>query len=682
MEYRELIPGKVYCFPSKTPYQITQHSAGLECFYVHMDSASFVYVREFIQAFKDRKSEFYVWVSSTVFHSALILWDLSRRSKLNVSDEYAVGNQKERSMNHTFTYKIKNKIIIMILLAVIPSILFSVYSSYQYYKDSFNRIIEEKEALVEEMTQNLDFQLKYYANISMTAYYNETILDYINGGNYSSVNENVEAYLSGIVNSESNVESVIMELGDARYVEGYRYHNMDEYLEKHRESVIEKKGKVIWIPTETMSGRYHSNLKTFALARAINSREGTVGTFWMFFSSDFISDILSYQRLNQEGTSYYIMTDDNAVVCSSREFQAGKRLGDPELIKAFENEKNGKKIRLLSDESIAVSKISEETGWKTTVIIDPDEVFGVVKVMWRMTMWLMLLSTLVLLFIYFYLTRYIFEPMKRLSTGMKNVSDKKFEKIGFRKKTDEMGMLITNYNFMIDEIMRLMSEVREEEKEKNEEKMKVLSMQINPHFVFNTLNTVKWMAISNKQTNIKCMIESLIALMKSVTYTRKDEITVEEELKLLESYVYIQKMRFVNFEVGYEVEESTKNLKILKLLLQPLVENCILHAFQGRRQGGVIGIRIYREGEILHIWVEDNGIGFDMEAQEHILAENKEESAEHVGIYNVIQRIRLNYGENYGAEIQSVPETGTRVHLILPVLESRYGGKYDQSCNN
>ena len=585
-------------------------------------------------------------------------------------------------MNHRFTYRIKNKIIIMILLAVIPSILFSVYSSYQYYKDSFNRIIEEKEALVEEMTQNLDFQLQYYANISMTAYYNETILDYINSGNYDGVNENVEAYLSGIVNSESNVEAVVMELGDTRYVEGYRYHNLDEYLERHREAVKEKKGKVIWIPTETMSGRYHSNLKTFALARAINSTEGTEGTFWMFFSADFISDILSYQRLDQEGTSYYILTEDNVVVCSSRDLPAGKKLKDKELIRAFENEKSGKKIKLSSNESIAVSKISEETGWKTTVIIDPDEVFGVVKELRRMTIWLMLLTALVLLLIYFFLTCYIFEPMKRLSTGMKNVSDKKFEKIGFRKKTDEMGMLITNYNFMIDEIMRLMSEVREEEKEKNEEKMKVLSMQINPHFVFNTLNTVKWMAISNKQTNIKCMIESLIALMKSVTYTRKEEVFVEEELELLASYVYIQKMRFVNFEVGYEVDDNTKKLKILKLLLQPLVENCILHAFQGRRQGGVIKIRIYRQEEALHIWVEDNGIGFDMREQEKFFEANREESAEHVGIYNVVQRIRLNYGESYGAEIQSVSGAGTKVHLTLPVLESGYGGTYDQSCNN
>ena len=122
---------------------------------------------------------------------------------------------------------------------------------------------------------------------------------------------------------------------------------------------------------------------------------------------------------------------------------------DEELIKAFENEKNGKKIRLSSEENIAVSKISGETRWKSTVIIDPDVVFGVVKELRRMTIWLMILSALVLALIYFYLTRYIFEPMKRLSAGMKQVSDKKFEKIGFRKKPDEMGMLITNYNLSL-----------------------------------------------------------------------------------------------------------------------------------------------------------------------------------------------------------------------------------------
>ena len=95
------------------------------------------------------------------------------------------------------------------------------------------------------------------------------------------------------------------------------------------------------------------------------------------------------------------MTEDNVVVCSSRDFPAGKKLKDKELIRAFENEKSGKKIKLSSDESIAVSKISEETGWKTTVIIDPDEVFGVVKELRRMTIWLMLLTALVLLLIYF-----------------------------------------------------------------------------------------------------------------------------------------------------------------------------------------------------------------------------------------------------------------------------------------
>lgn len=573
-------------------------------------------------------------------------------------------------MEYPFFYKIKNKIILMILLASVPCILFSVYSSNKYYSYSLNTIIEEKEALVEEMTQNLDFQLEYYENITLTMYYNGTILDYINNENYTSDDKNISSFLQGIVNSESNVESVVLELEDSRYVVGYNYHYLDSYLEKHRDRVLDKRGKIVWFPTETMAAQSHANLKTFSAARAVNSKEGTVGTLWMFFPSELIADILQYERVKQEGIDYYILTDDNMVVCSSREKMDGEYVTDEELLASLELGTSGENHK--SMKNIVVSKRSEVTGWRTTIVVDTDIVFKPVEAIQRTTWLLMMLSVFVLVLIYFFMTRTIFEPMNHLSLGMKQVSKKQFEKITAKNKEDEMGMLITNYNFMIDEIKRLMLEVREEEKEKNEEKMKVLSMQISPHFVFNTLNTVKWMAISNKQTNIKCMIESLIDLMKSVTYTKKDEITIAEELSLLESYVYIQKMRFVNFEFYYEVQEETKEFRILKLLLQPLVENCIQHAFLGRRQGGVINLRIYREDEVLHIFVEDNGVGFEVEEKQDIWLENTKESPEHVGIYNVLERIQLTYGKGYTAEIDSIVGEGTSVHLILPVLRNAH----------
>ncbi len=570
-------------------------------------------------------------------------------------------------MENSFIYKIKNKIMLMILLASIPCLLYALYSSYRYYNYARNMIIEEKEALAEEMTQNLNFQLGYYENITLTTYFNETILDYINGGDYQEKNANVEAYLKGIVNSERNVEAVVLELGDTRYEDGYRYHNLEEYLDRHREEVLAKKGKVVWFPTETMSARYHSDLSTFALARAINSRDGTVGTLWMFFPAESISDFLRYRRLEQEGIDFYILADNRMIICCNRPGRDGTFIEEEDL----------------PGEPLVVTRQSKTTKWYTTVVIDPQVVFGPVEELQRVIRILTFLSLPLLVLIYLYMTKTIFRPVQELSLGMKKVSGKEFEKIPIKPRakaghTDEMDMLMEHYNLMIDEIQRLMLEVREEEKAKNEEKMKALSMQISPHFVFNTLNTVRWMAISNKQTNIKRMIESLIALMKCVTYTKKEEITVSEEISLLDSYIYIQKMRFVNFEVCYQVEEDTKSLRMLKLLLQPLVENCILHAFSGRKQGGIIMIRIWQAEDVLQIRIQDNGAGFDP-GELLDLKQERDPEGEHVGLSNVVQRICLTYGSAYGLEVESRKGEGTTVHLRLPVVK---GEADDSSCGS
>lgn len=563
-------------------------------------------------------------------------------------------------MGKSFIYKIKNKIMLMVFLASIPCLLYSLYSFYRYYNYARSMIIEEKEALVEEMTQNLNLQLEYYENITLTTYFNGTILDYINGDDYLVKNTNVEAYLKGIVNSERNVEAVVLELGEIRYEEGYKYYNLEEYMDQHRDAVLEKKGKVLWIPTETMSARYHSDLKTFALARAINSQEGTVGTMWMFFPAESIADFLRYRRLEQEGIDFYILSDGDIIVCSSLDGRDGTLMTKEDF----------------PQKPIIVTRKSQTTKWDTMVVVDAQLVFQPVEKLQRMIWVLAFLSLLFLILIYLYMTKTIFHPVNKLSMGMKRISQKNFEKIPIKSNhTDEMGMLMESYNLMIDEIQRLMMEVREEEKAKNEEKMKVLSMQISPHFVFNTLNTIRWVAISNKQTNIKRMIESLIALMKCVTYAKTEEVTIAEELELLDSYIYIQKMRFTNFEVCYQVEEETKSLKILKLLLQPLVENCIIHAFRGQKQTGIITIRIYIKGN-LHIFIEDNGTGIDLDAGVDVWRENTNLEEEHIGLYNVMQRIQLTYGSMYGVEIESEKGQGTVVHLILPVIK---GEEHDKS---
>ncbi|MFT3984884.1 MAG: histidine kinase [Lachnospiraceae bacterium] len=565
-------------------------------------------------------------------------------------------------------YETRSRIVMMILIAIVPSILFSLYFSYKYYYYALNNVISGKDAIVQEMIQNLDFQLQYYKNITLTLYYNHMTRNYIDSGNYETKDEYMEAYLEGIVNSESNVVSVVMEIDGNIYQKGYKYYNLDDYLEKHRADVISKGGKVIWIPTEAMSANYHSVLKNFALARAINSKERTIGTIWLFFSSDYLTETLGYKQLQQKGTDYYVLTSDNRIICSNHEELDGGAITDEELIEALEAKQDGSSAQRNKMKNIVVSRLSNLTGWKTVIVVDSASAFQEVVSIRRIILFWIGLDVLVVIVVFLFLTRSIFGPLRRLSYAMREVSDGHFEKIYFNNKSDEIGMLTQNYNFMIEEIERLMKEIREEEKAKNEEKMKALSMQINPHFTFNTLNTVKWMAIANKQTNIKRMIECLIDLMMSVTYTDRDEIMIEKELSLLDSYVYIQKMRFVNFDIVYEVEKETRKLGILKLILQPFVENCIVHAFQGKKQRGIIKIKIYLEENKLHILIEDNGIGFSMKGQKEKMKQDNSDDHNHIGITNVQQRIQLNYGGEYRADVLSELGIGTTIHLILPVL--------------
>lgn len=117
-------------------------------------------------------------------------------------------------------------------------------------------------------------------------------------------------------------------------------------------------------------------------------------------------------------------------------------------------------------------------------------------------------------------------------------------------------------------------------------------MQIGPHFLYNTLNSIKWMAVLNNQPGIKQMVESLMKLLGAVAYNKEDEISLREELELLESYIFIQKVRFMNFRVEYDVPEQVLSMKIGRFMLQPFVENCIIHGLHGLDYEGVIRIRI------------------------------------------------------------------------------------------
>lgn len=193
---------------------------------------------------------------------------------------------KLRLSNILFGVKVKI-ILIFSVIVILPSILFFSFIVHKYSRYILEHVIENKRNIMEEAIKNMDFRFDGYENTTMTIYYNDAIKAYIDKESYTNENPYVMQFLNTLVNSDRYLVSAVMELDGQIYNSGYNYRNLDEYLEANREKVLERKGKSVWLPTETMAASYNQHPDNFVLARALNSQNRNVGTLWLFFSDDF-----------------------------------------------------------------------------------------------------------------------------------------------------------------------------------------------------------------------------------------------------------------------------------------------------------------------------------------------------------------------------------------------------------
>ena len=247
------------------------------------------------------------------------------------------------------------------------------------------------------------------------------------------------------------------------------------------------------------------------------------------------------------------------------------------------------------------------------------------------------------------------------------------EKLG---GNDEISQLYDYLSVMIWRIQRLLAQVYQEkihaERLKTSQKdaeFKMLTSQINPHFLYNTLETIRMKARINKQYEIEELVKMLGKILRSSIQAGSKDMTIREEVELAEYYLKIQQYRFGE-RIQYQiyVEEGTERQKILPLLIQPLVENCIIHGLEGRADVGHIDVCVKRSGQNVVITVTDDGAGICGEKIAEIrreLAGNRTKG-EHIGICNVNQRVRLRYGEEYGVTVESICGEYTRVEITLP----------------
>ena len=263
-------------------------------------------------------------------------------------------------------------------------------------------------------------------------------------------------------------------------------------------------------------------------------------------------------------------------------------------------------------------------------------------------------------------------PIRKLSEVTKQAGRGDFAVRVQEDSDDELAVLNANFNRMVERIGQLVEHIRIEQITLRQTELKVLQAQINPHFLYNTLDSIIWLAEAGKKEEVVQMVSALSDFFRTTLSKGKDYITLKEEEKHIRSYLQIQQFRYRDIlEYEIDIQEELYPYSILKLTLQPLVENALYHGIKNKRGIGHIQVVAREEKENIVFCVHDNGIGMKPEQLAHVeeLLERdllKEGEPSGFGLFNVNQRLQLNYGSEYGLKINSIYGEGTTVTAIIP----------------
>lgn len=269
-------------------------------------------------------------------------------------------------------------------------------------------------------------------------------------------------------------------------------------------------------------------------------------------------------------------------------------------------------------------------------------------------------------------TRYLSAPISRLTRRLDRISAGDFTPDATIESHDEIGMIGRQINEMSGHISELVETRIQSEKEKKDLEIKMLQAQINPHFLYNTLDSIKWIATMQHNQGIVQVVTALSALLKNMAKGFNEKVTLRQELDFLDNYVTIEKIRYIElFDMEIQVDEpELYQASIIKLTLQPIVENAIFSGIEPSGNPGLIKIHVYSAQGVLFITITDNGVGISPEGIEKLLSDTARVGKNYmsgIGLPNVDRRLKLVYGEDYGLSIASTEGLFTTVTISLPL---------------
>ena len=536
-----------------------------------------------------------------------------------------------------------------------------IYSKSSQVLSTSSNSIESELKNLEELSYNIltDSQIQQYlSSIS------EDSTEY----DKFRIRTNMLDKLLSYANKEEYIQSInLVDVNGEEYIVGPRTFKLNQQQKTDiTKMAIKANGSNVWLNPE-------KNDFIFATAREIrqfrNLSFDNLGTIIIYLNMDkLVANILEGSR--KSDGEFLIVRKNNIIFPkepSSVFKEAAISIDSQALESGYQFKKIDKKNYFL------VHIKSNYFDWGYLNVIPYNQIFENINMVKTFLIIIFILMFVVVTMFGIRFARNITLPLENLVDGMQYVKVGDFKQA--RKKAlttsafqdDEVGKLQQNFQTMIQQIDELINENYSKQLTIKETEFKALQAQINPHFLYNTLESINWLAKGNGQSQISKMVEALGFLLRNSISLKQPLITIEEELNVVKNYVVIQKYRFEDrLDFHLQVDLDIVGFYIPKLTLQPLVENAIHYALEPKIDPCKISIYSIVDKETIKLIVEDDGPGMETTFIEKLKKGEVKTRGQGVGLSNINDRIKLSYGERYGINIESEPNKGTKVIIVLP----------------
>jgi two-component system sensor histidine kinase YesM len=380
-----------------------------------------------------------------------------------------------------------------------------------------------------------------------------------------------------------------------------------------------------------------------------------------------------------ENSQIYILNDANTIVSSTNRDSIGKNVNTIPYV--YDIVLNAKPDEIYSSPDhnnfVFYNNISDSStlnNWKIISISPLDLMSNSISSIIKYSILICSISISITIVFVIFLSKTLTGRLENLTNNMSKIDEGNFEVFVSNTGNDEIAILSKSFKKMIEKVNTLINEVYLLDIEKKQAEINALQSQINPHFLFNTMESIRMNLWRKKDYETSEIIQKFAKLLRKTIEWKSDKLSLKQELELIETYLNIQKYRYKDkFTFEIRIDETLKDYIIPKFSLQPIVENAIYHGIEMKKGSGVLEIYSELDEKFLKIIVKDDGVGIESERlsylKEQLLANTSQQNRDRIGIWNVHERLRLSYGTEYGLNVESVKNVGTTFELLLPKPE-------------